>query len=174
MWNMLENTSLFENIVGGDGEYDAHIHLAQIVSLLGEPPETLVNRERVYRNLKLGRTIENPRGRGSETMNEYWGVPFFDEHGKSSNDLTYLEWLRLIFQLFSTGQVMRKDLTVRTRKLEDTVTELAGDEKDVFLDFASSMLQWLPEKRKTAKELLQHKFFDSLEEERERYFQSHA
>ncbi|KAF5611578.1 kinase domain protein [Fusarium subglutinans] len=150
MWNMLENTSLFENIVDKDGDYDAHIHLAQIVSLLGEPPESLVKRERVYRNLKLGRTIESPIGKGCETMNEYWGGPFFDQN------------------------VIRKDLTVQPRKLEDTITELAGDEKYVFLDFASSMLQWLPEKRKIAKELLQHRFFDSLEEERERYLQSHA
>ncbi|KAF5543910.1 kinase domain-containing protein [Fusarium mexicanum] len=152
MWNMLENTRLFENIVDEDGDYDAHIHLAQIVSLLGEPPEALVNRERIYRNLKLGRTIESPMGKGCATMNEYWGGPFFDEN----------------------GQLTRKDLTVQPRKLEDTITELVGDEKYVFLDFASSMLQWLPEKRKTAKELLQHRFFDSLEKERERYFQSHA
>lgn len=69
---------------------------------------------------------------------------------------------------------MRKDLTIQTRGLGDTVTELSGDEKDVFLDFASSMLQWLPEKRKTAKELLQHRFFDSLEKERERYFQTYV
>lgn len=97
---MLENTSLFENIVGDDGEYDAHIHLAQIVSLLGDPPETLINGERVYRKLKLGRTIENPRGRSCETINEYWGGPFFDEHGKSSDDMIWLEWLKLISQPF--------------------------------------------------------------------------
>lgn len=48
-------------------------------------------------------------------------------------------------------------------KLADTVTELAGDEKEVFLDFASGMLQWLPEKRKTAKELLKHAIFDDLD-----------
>lgn len=71
-----------------------------------------------------------------------------------------------------TGQVFRKDLVVQGRKLENTVTELTGDEKNVFLDFASSMLQWLPEKRKTAKELLLHAFFDSLEKERERYLQA--
>ncbi|KAF5599293.1 kinase domain-containing protein [Fusarium pseudoanthophilum] len=90
MWNMLENTSLFESIVGEDGEYDAHIHLAQILSLLGEPPEALVNRERVYRKLKLGRTIENPRGKACETMNEYWGGPFFDENGKSSDNMIFI------------------------------------------------------------------------------------
>lgn len=69
---------------------------------------------------------------------------------------------------------MHKDLTVQTRRLGDTATELLGDEKDVFVDFASSMLQWVPEKRKTAKELLQHRFFDSLKKERERYFQTYV
>jgi len=47
-------------------------------------------------------------------------------------------------------------------KLADMVTELAGDEKEAFLDFAPSMLLWLPEKRKTIKELLQYSIFDSL------------
>jgi hypothetical protein len=42
------------------------------------------------------------------------------------------------------------------------VTELVGEEKRQFLDFAASMLQWLPEKRKTAKELLQHPFLEDL------------
>jgi len=48
--------------------------------------------------------------------------------------------------------------------------ELTGDAKEVYLDFASSMLQWLPEKR-TAKELLEHPFIESVRKERERYLQ---
>jgi serine/threonine-protein kinase SRPK3 len=39
--------------------------------------------------------------------------------------------------------------------LEDSITTLAGDDKTLFLEFARSMLEWIPEKRKTAKELLQ-------------------
>lgn len=67
-----------------------------------------------------------------------------------------------------TDQIVRKDLFTGGKKLSDTVTEVAGEEKDVFLDFASGMLHWLPEKRKTAKELLQHPFFDSVYKDRER------
>ena len=52
--------------------------------------------------------------------------------------------------------------------MADTVTELAGDEKETFLDFASGMLEWLPEKRRTAKELLQHPFLDSFCKDRGR------
>ncbi|RMZ75142.1 hypothetical protein DV738_g5643, partial [Chaetothyriales sp. CBS 135597] len=65
-------------------------------------------------------------------------------------------------------KILRTDL-VHGRKLADTITALAGDEKDVFLDFAFGMLQWLPDKRKTARELLQHPIFNSLNERRARY-----
>lgn len=58
--------------------------------------------------------------------------------------------------------MIRKDLLLERRSLEGTVTEVSGEEKAVFLDFASGMPQWLPEDRKTAKELLQHSFFDSV------------
>lgn len=40
--------------------------------------------------------------------------------------------------------IVRTDL-VETKRLVDTVTQLVGDEKDVFLDFASGILQSLPE-----------------------------
>lgn len=67
-----------------------------------------------------------------------------------------------------TGKILRRDI-VGGKKLADTVKELSGDEKDLFLDLASGMLQWLPEKRKTAKELLQHPIFDELNEKRAKW-----
>lgn len=66
--------------------------------------------------------------------------------------------------------ILRADL-VKRRRLADTITQVAGDEKDVFLDFASGMLQWLPEKRKTAGELLQHPIFNALRERRARWLE---
>ena len=67
------------------------------------------------------------------------------------------------------GQNLRRDLLREAGpKLADTVTELVGDDKEAFLDFASGMLDWLPEKRKTAKDLLQHPFFDSFYKDRAR------
>ena len=57
------------------------------------------------------------------------------------------------------------------KKLADTVTELDGDEKAKFLDLASGMLQWLPEKRKTARELTRHPFFESINKTRAKYRQ---
>ncbi|KJZ75964.1 hypothetical protein HIM_04788 [Hirsutella minnesotensis 3608] len=143
MWNLLEDVNLFDRPAGQDGEYDAHVHLAQMISLLGDPPRELVDRERFFREHRLESPVMNARGKMCKNMNEFWGGPFFDEEGRN----------------------LRSDL-VGGKKLADTVTELAGDEKEAFLDLASSMLHWLPEKRKTAKELLQHPIFDSLNKRR--------
>ncbi|KAF9784249.1 hypothetical protein IL306_007717 [Fusarium sp. DS 682] len=79
MWNPLEDTSLFGRPAGEDGEYDAHVHLAQMVSLLGDPPGELIKRERIYREHQLKRPITNSYGRVCKTMNEFWGGPFFGD-----------------------------------------------------------------------------------------------
>ena len=44
--------------------------------------------------------------------------------------------------------------------LEDSVRSLDGHEKKMFLNFARKLLQWLPEDRKTAKELLDDPWLD--------------
>ena len=41
------------------------------------------------------------------------------------------------------------------RSLEDIETNLQGEDKERFLQLMRKMLQWLPEKRSTARELLQ-------------------
>lgn len=85
MWNLLEDVTLFERPAGEDGEYDAHVHLAQMVSLLGEPPEEVIKRERVYREHQLRTPVMNPRNKECKTMNEFWGGPFFDNDSESHN-----------------------------------------------------------------------------------------
>lgn len=50
---------------------------------------------------------------------------------------------------------MRKDLVPEAFTLADSVLSLEGGDKQEFLNFAQKMLQWLPEKRKSAKELLE-------------------
>lgn len=42
--------------------------------------------------------------------------------------------------------------------LETLETRLVGEEKELFLGFIRSMLKWMPEERKTAKQLLEHPF----------------
>ncbi|KAI0805371.1 kinase domain protein [Xylaria sp. FL0064] len=148
MWNLLEDVTLFEQPAGEDGEYDAHVHLAQMISLLGDPPEELIERERLLSKYQLQGGVINSRGKRCKNMNEFWGGPFFDDD----------------------KQIIRKDLLRGGKKLADTVTELVGSEKEAFLDLASGMLHWLPEKRKTAKELMQHPFFEELHKDRAQYY----
>lgn len=44
--------------------------------------------------------------------------------------------------------------------LSDTVQSLDEDNKALFIDFIGQMLKWVPEQRKTAKELLEHPWLD--------------
>lgn len=44
--------------------------------------------------------------------------------------------------------------------LEGSVRSLDGEEKKMFLKFARKVLQWLPEDRKTARELLDDPWLD--------------
>lgn len=47
---------------------------------------------------------------------------------------------------------------IPSRSLEDTTLFLEGNERESFLSFVRDMLTWLPEKRKTARELMDHPF----------------
>lgn len=62
------------------------------------------------------------------------------------------------------GEFIRKDLIPREFGIAETVTVFQGEEKKQFLNFVSKMLQWQPEERGTAKELLEDPFLQ-LEDE---------
>jgi serine/threonine protein kinase len=47
-----------------------------------------------------------------------------------------------------------QNLIPQETSLADSVTNTEGEDKRLFLKFISRMLQWLPENRSTAKELL--------------------
>ncbi|GKZ33560.1 hypothetical protein AbraIFM66950_003465 [Aspergillus brasiliensis] len=54
-------------------------------------------------------------------------------------------------------------VTVSDISLERLEENLAGNSQQSFLQFLRSMLQWIPEKRKTAKELLNDPWLDSFD-----------
>jgi serine/threonine-protein kinase SRPK3 len=55
------------------------------------------------------------------------------------------------------GVFLYPDLVPKDLELKDTISSLEENEKNAFLDFVvGNMLCWAPEKRMTAKELLQH------------------
>ena len=130
----MEGKNLFTHMRSSQGDYDARAHLAEMITLLGAPPKTLIDREIRWSKVKWSHAVPNSEGKLSQTAREYYGGPFFS----------------------SDGEFMYKDLIPTHVRLEDSVPSLEGEDKRLFLDLIKQMLQWLPEDRKTAKELLEH------------------
>jgi len=133
IWNMIEGKDLFKHIRSSQGGYDVRAHLAEMIALLGPPPKVLLDREKLWSDVKWGHAVLNSDGKLCQTAREYFGGPFFN-----------LE-----------GEFIHKDLIPTGVSLEGSVSSLIGDDKRLFLNFVRKMLQWLPEHRKTAKELLE-------------------
>ena len=53
------------------------------------------------------------------------------------------------------GKFKHEHLVPNALNLSNSVLSIGGAAKQEFLDFVRQMLQWLPEKRKCAKELLE-------------------
>ncbi|KAH7333479.1 kinase domain-containing protein [Rhexocercosporidium sp. MPI-PUGE-AT-0058] len=133
IWNLLENKDLFTRVHSAEGKYTSQAHLAEIIELLGPPPKNLIDRERDGRTRKWGLDIENAQGKLCDRASTYYGRPSFD----------------------SQGEFIHKDLIPSNLHLTNSVTSIQGEEKNLFLLFARKMLQWLPEDRKAARELLE-------------------
>ncbi|KAK4133834.1 CMGC protein kinase [Trichocladium antarcticum] len=57
-------------------------------------------------------------------------------------------------EFFTEDGKWNTGISIPKRKLEDTVTVLEGEKKEAFLKFVRGMLQWRPEDRKTAAQLV--------------------
>ncbi|EEP80717.1 predicted protein [Uncinocarpus reesii 1704] len=135
MWNLIENRDLFSRIRGNGDGYSAAAHLAEMIALLGPPPKKLLDREKEGRRWNFAPALKNPSGTLCTKAYEWYGGPFFDNDGQCN---------------FLHDHLIPRDLT-----LESTVNFLDGRDKLLFLDFARKMLQWDPDDRKTAKQLLE-------------------
>ncbi|RMZ92248.1 hypothetical protein DV736_g542, partial [Chaetothyriales sp. CBS 134916] len=56
------------------------------------------------------------------------------------------------------GEFRKPHHILRDHTFEHSVTNMKGEEKELFIDFAKKMICWLPEERWTAKQLLEHPF----------------
>lgn len=98
--------------------------------------------------------VENDDQTSCHKAYQYYKGPFFDDEGIICNAKLSIAVPCLCS---STGKFLHSDLIPSDLNFEDTITALEGEEKRDFLDFVvNNMLCWLPEKRKTAKELLKH------------------
>ncbi|GKZ35249.1 hypothetical protein AbraIFM66950_005843 [Aspergillus brasiliensis] len=137
IWNILKCTELFTQAQDAKGTYLPKAHLAEMIALLGPPPEKLLVMSESMAQLEWSPAITDERGKVYKNNREYFGGPFFDEE----------------------GNFLYNDL-IPVRKLEDTVPSLARDDREAFLSFIRQMLTWLPEERKAARELMDHPFLD--------------
>ncbi|KAI2695856.1 hypothetical protein CBS147332_9241 [Penicillium roqueforti] len=137
MWNIIECTELFQQVHNTDGRYDSKSHLAEMIALLGPPPEKLIAKENAMAQHNWPHPISNEAGISCSNAREYFDGPFFSDEGKFLYD----------------------DL-IPARSLEATLPSLEENERDSFLSFVRGMLTWLPEERKTARQLIAHPFLN--------------
>ena len=146
----MEGRDLFTHIRSSQGDYDVRAHLAEMIALLGVPPKLLIDREMQWSEVQWSHAVPNSEGKLCQNTREYYGGPFFNSEGMLPQSFEVNTRLKKF-----SGEFMHKDLVPTDIRLEDTVLSLEGDDKHLFLDFIKNMLQWLPEDRKTAKELLE-------------------
>lgn len=79
IWNLLEDRDLFTPRIRPGGIYSPAAHLAEMIALLGPPPQTLImERATKARSWKWQVSVENPEGRLCERVEDYFGGPFWN------------------------------------------------------------------------------------------------
>jgi serine/threonine protein kinase len=78
------------------------------------------------------------------------GLPPLELLGRSETSWKY----------FNTDGTLKDSFDVPDGSLETSITRLDGDNKAMFIDFVRKMLDWMPEKRHTAKQLLAHPWLE--------------
>jgi hypothetical protein len=84
---LLEDKELFVHLKSQNGVYNAQAHFADIIALVGPPPQDLIHRlidqEKLWRDVPWERSFPSPGGTWCKTAREYYGGPFFDSNGMS-------------------------------------------------------------------------------------------
>ena len=131
-------------------------------ALLGHPPPELLARLHSMREYQWPEPVKTVDGVTYDSAEQYFDGPFFDHNGiwNPIPCITKVMSLHLANALI-IGKFLYEDL-IPNRNLADTLPSLEEKEKENFLSFARMMLAWLPEERKTARELMEHRSFREL------------
>lgn len=78
----MENKDLFRMVHSGGEMYNSQAHLAEMIALLGHPPNELFKREREGRKWRWKPAIENSEGKLCESASEFYEGPFFNLEGE--------------------------------------------------------------------------------------------
>ena len=72
----------------------------------------------------------------------------------------YIQRSQTSWEYFDDSGNWKAAVEILPTSLEDSEEQLYGENKASFLDFMRKMLRWEPEKRYTAKQLLDHPWLD--------------
>jgi serine/threonine protein kinase len=125
IWDIFEGRHLFYGIDPEHRTYRTHAHLAEIIAVLGPPPPSLVAR----------------------------GLPrskFFSDQGQP-----LLLCMAVPDVNYSPGEFQSDIKVPHPVSLEQLETNLEDADKQLFMCFIRKMLQWDPQNRHTAKQLLE-------------------
>lgn len=88
LWDMIEGKELFQHIHDQQGRYDAKLHIAEMIALLGPPHPEVIQRYQFMREYSWPQPVRREDGRLCETAEEYFGGPFFDNNGMIMDSLS--------------------------------------------------------------------------------------
>lgn len=137
-WALFEGKHLFQDVRTCSGHWKPYAHVAQIVGLIGAPPFQFIQKS------KTSHECFDANGEHPSSDTTFWRGSF---HG-SANMLP--------------GTWIHDNPRIPFTTLEDLEMRLDGSEQKKFLRFIRSMLTWLPNERKTAKELLEDPWLQAL------------
>ncbi|PYI04873.1 protein kinase, partial [Aspergillus sclerotiicarbonarius CBS 121057] len=135
LWNILGSKELFQQVHDPQGHYDAKSHLAEMIALLGPPPKELLAKSKAMSEHNWPQPITNNSGKLCNNIQEFFGGPFFNAEAE-----------------------FQHTALIPSRSLQDTISFLGEKDREAFLSFVRQMLTWNPEKRMTARELMDHPF----------------
>jgi serine/threonine protein kinase len=121
-----------------------------MIALLGPPPKVLLAKSKVMSERNWPRPATNDAGELCNNAQEFFDGPFFNTEG----GLTTISYVNTN----SVQDEFRYGELIPSRSLDDTAPFLEENDLEAFLSFVRQMLTWLPEKRKTARELMDHPF----------------
>ena len=120
---MIEGKELFQHIHNQQVQYDAKLHVAEMIGLLGLPPPEILQRYRFMREYTWPEPVRREDGKVCQTAEEYFCGPFFDNNGTIRFPISYK---LLLDSRNISGRFLYEDL-IPNRKLSDTVSFLEGE-----------------------------------------------
>jgi hypothetical protein len=83
LFELLEDKELFIHLKSQNDVYTPQAHIAEMIALLGPPPQKFIDQERHWHDVPWERSFPSPGGNLCDTAREYYGGPFFDSKGMS-------------------------------------------------------------------------------------------